>query len=230
VRQHRVVGDAGAGAVLEAHEAAPRAGAVPDQEWRQAAVRGGIEEAGDPALREERHLGERHLRVVDRERERLAVEVAAVQDDVVLGKKVGLSQTALTSIATASCTWASVARTAPSTCGTQRSVYGSCTASCGPPPSGPRASAPAHAPCCRRGGAEVRRRRPLSGWGRTAWRRASNASGLRAEDVDDERGDGFGHDDEVVARPRARSAACAGLARGTVHERQPFAALERRAA
>ena len=90
MRQHGVVGDRRARAVLESHETAAHPGVGADEEGRQAAVRRRVEEACEPSFREERDLGERDLHVVHGKGDRLAMEITRMEDRVLLGKEGGV--------------------------------------------------------------------------------------------------------------------------------------------
>ena len=100
----------------------------------------GVDEQRGPPLADRAELGDRELREVERQRDRLAVEVAAADDPAAAGrervrrrrrrpsgKTSGLSVALFISMSRTRRRWSSASRTAPWTCGTQRSEYGSWT-------------------------------------------------------------------------------------------------------
>ena len=102
-------------------ECSPLAGG---EERREPGRQRRVHELLDAPLADVRELGDRHRGEVERERERLAVEVAAADDvgaAVVASRKtLGLSVTLLTSRSSTPRTQASASRVAPWTCGMQR--------------------------------------------------------------------------------------------------------------
>ena len=118
----------------------PRVQPGPRRGTRAAAVQARVEQERGPALADRAELGERELREVERERDRLAVEVAAADHPAAAGrerrppatpppsgKTSGLSVAEFSSMSSTRRRWSSASRTAPWTCGTQRSEYGSWT-------------------------------------------------------------------------------------------------------
>ena len=109
---------------LRDHEARVQP-ALRREERREPARERRVDELLDAALADVRELGGGHRREVERERERLAVEVAAARSDrplaVVARRHVGLSVTLLTSRSSTLRAQASASRVAPCTCGMQRS-------------------------------------------------------------------------------------------------------------
>ena len=134
-----VLRDEGRGRVLEDHQP----GVEPDAGARNAGrppLRRGVEQERGPPLADRAELGDRDLREVERERDRLAVEVAAADHEAAAGraarrsaatppsgKTSGLSVALFISMSRTRRRWSRASRTAPWTCGTQRSEYGSWT-------------------------------------------------------------------------------------------------------
>ena len=83
VAEHLVLADERRGDVLRDHEAGVEP-AVGRQERRQPVGEGRVDEPLDAALGDARELGDRHRQRVERERERLAVEVAVRDEQLVL--------------------------------------------------------------------------------------------------------------------------------------------------
>ena len=118
------------------HESGVEAGAR-RQKWRQSFVERGIHQPLQAPLGDARQRAERDGQEIEREGQRLAVEVAAGEDDArercaptarfgaptffSSGKTSGLSTAEFISISKTSRQWARVSRTAPCTCGMQRS-------------------------------------------------------------------------------------------------------------
>ena len=104
--------------------------AVGREERRQPGRQVRVDELLDAALADVRELGDRDRRDVERERDRLAVEVAAADHLVSPRRRRTRSGLSVELVASRSSTVranASASRVAPWTCGMQRSEYGSCT-------------------------------------------------------------------------------------------------------
>ena len=165
VREHLALVDERGLRVLRDHQARgePR---VRREEAREPGVARREQRVG-AALGERRELAQREPEVIERERERLPVEVAARAGLAVVRERAAGCRSRRRARARARPRRSRAhRRSAPSTCGTQRSVYGSCTrpqsawlATIALPSSRARSRA-ATAPC--------------PGWRRRSWMRASN--------------------------------------------------------
>jgi hypothetical protein len=123
--EHLVLRHQCGGGVLRHHVAGLET-RIGGQHRRQ--LRGGpVEQPIDPALRQRRDLGDRHLQVVGREPDRLGVEQSGRHDVVAVGEHQGVvvDRIDLDRELLADVLERVPAR--PSTCGTQRRLYASCT-------------------------------------------------------------------------------------------------------